>query len=186
ALLGGAPAVSVWRPEVWLGGYRFASPFFLFFYWPVAECLRRLARLERSGTLAAAVALSLAATSATVHAARTADFVARPVVPLAEVARFYGDGYNRLAETLGAPAPSLLAPDVGGTLLTSRLRVYARGGLCDAVAPRPLRSDPAAFHRYVLEETRPTFIHVHGPWSLWAAFHSDPRFARSYVPLRAP
>jgi len=43
--------------------------------------------------------------------------------------------------------------------------------------------DPPAFHEYVLESARPTFIHFHGSWGVAAALHSDPRFARDYVPL---
>jgi hypothetical protein len=73
---------------------------------------------------------------------------------------------------------------MGGTLLVSRLRVFDLVGLCDRDAARTLRSDTPAFHRYVLEEVRPTFIHVHGPWSGWAAFHSNPLFAEAYVPIR--
>jgi Dolichyl-phosphate-mannose-protein mannosyltransferase len=171
-------------PEDWMGEYRFATPFLLFFYWSAAEGARRLAAGPRRGIVAAILGLALVATSAVVHASRTADFAARPVVPLADVARFYGDGYNRLADVLGAPSPSLLAPDLGGTLLVSRLRVYDLVGLCDAVTARTLRSDSAAFHRYVFDEVRPTFVHVHGPWAGWAAFHSDARFEASYAPIR--
>jgi hypothetical protein len=171
-------------PEDWMGEYRFATPFFLFLYWSLGEATRQLALRPGRGLVAIALALCLAATSAAVHASRTADFAARPVVPLADVARYYGDGYNRLADVLGAPSPSLLAPDVGGTLLVSRLRVYDLVGLCDAVTARTLRRDSAAFHRYVFEEIRPTFVHVHGPWSGWAALHSDPRFAAEYAVIR--
>jgi hypothetical protein len=179
-----AAAAYVLMPQDWMGEYRFATPFFIFFYWALAEALGRVAETARGLGVAAALGALIAATSATVHAPRTAAFARGPVVPLAGVARFYGDGYNRLAEVLGAPAPSLLAPDVGGTFLTSRLRVYDLVGLCDATAARTLRSDTAAFHRYVFEEARPTFIHVHGPWARWAAFHSNPRFTASYVALR--
>ena len=36
----------------------------------------------------------------------------------------------------------------------------------------------------MLDEVRPTFIHVHTPWAGWAAFHKNPRFERDYVPIR--
>src|SRR5262249_42888378 len=92
-------------------------------------------------------------------------------------------GFNRLADALGAGPSSLLAPDLGGTLLVSRLRVYDLVGLCDRTAARTLRNDAAAFHRYVLAEARPTFVHVHGPWSEWAAFHAHPGFVASYAAI---
>jgi hypothetical protein len=43
--------------------------------------------------------------------------------------------------------------------------------------------DTRAFHDYVFEDVRPTFIHVHGSWAGWAALHEDPRLARDYAPL---
>jgi len=43
--------------------------------------------------------------------------------------------------------------------------------------------DRRAFHDYVFETARPTFIHIHSSWADWAAPHADPRFARDYAPL---
>jgi hypothetical protein len=182
-----ATAAYMLMPEDWMGEFRFATPFLIFFYWSLAEALQRLGTPAggawRSG-LAAAAGLCVLATSVAVHAPRTAEFAAGPVVPLSGVARYYGDGFNALADALGVRRASLLAPDMGGTLLTSRLAVYDLVGLCDREAARTLRSDSTAFHRYVLEGIRPTFIHIHGAWSGWAGLHADPRFVAAYAPIR--
>jgi hypothetical protein len=104
-------------------------------------------------------------------------------VPFARIAEF-GRAYERLALRVRGPAPSLLAPDLGGTLFESRrLRVYDLVGLCDRTVARTLMGRTADFHAYVFEHARPTFIHVHGAWSGWARLHEDPRFARDYAPL---
>jgi hypothetical protein len=173
-------------PLDWMGEYRFATAFFLFFYWALAETIAMLWTAEGLEPRASAVAfaLALAAGSAMTHAPRSAAFLSGPIVPFAAVAEFYGNGFNHLAEQLPVPRPSLLAPDVGGTLYYSRLRVYDLVGLCDRTTARTLTTDTAAFHHYVLEDVRPTFIHVHGPWAGWAAFHQSERFKQDYVAIR--
>jgi hypothetical protein len=121
--------------------------------------------------------------SASVHVPRSQDFARGPVTPFSHVVAFYGDGFNRLADALPDRQASLLAPDVGGTLFASRLRVYDLVGLCDATTARTLMTDTAAFHRYVLDNVRPTFIHVHDTWADWAVFHRSERFRRDYAPI---
>ncbi len=158
----------------------------VFAYWTVAELWGELWRTSASPALRVAVALGIAAVtadSAARHAERSSDFASYSITPFKRVAAFAGDGYNALAEALGAERPSLLAPDVGGALYYSRLRVYDLVGLCDRTTAQTLTRDTAGFHHYVLEEIRPTFIHVHGPWSEWASFHASPLFARDYVPI---
>lgn len=173
-------------PLDWMGEYRFATTFFLFFYWALAEMLAGLwARGTRAPRVAAAgLALAAVAASVFVHVPRSADFASGPIVPFAEVAAFDGHGFNRLAEELPPGELSLLTPDVGGTLYYSRLKVYDLVGLCDRTAARTLTTDTAAFHRYVFEQLRPTFIHVHRSWAGWAAFHTSERFQAEYVPVR--
>jgi hypothetical protein len=116
------------------------------------------------------------------HADRSKAVADAPVTAFADIERF-ALGYNQLAATLGRPEASLLAPDLGGALWASTLRVYDLVGLCDRTTARTLTRDTPAFHRYVFEEARPTFIHVHGPWSGWAALHRSPAFERDYLPI---
>jgi hypothetical protein len=183
----GVAAVSyVLLPEDWMGEYRFATPFILFLCWSLAEAVRVVHGDGRSGRrlAAAGLALGLAAGSAAVHGPRLGEFAARPVVPLESVARYYGHGYNRLADVLDLRGASLLAPDMGGTLLVSQLAVTDLVGLCDRTTARALRSDTTAFHRHVFEVVRPTFIHVHGAWSGWASLHAAPALGTEYVAIR--
>ena len=184
--LGLALAAYLMMPADWMGEYRFATGAIVFAYWVVADLFGEAWRTSASPALRVALALVLAAVtadSAVRHAERSADFASYSITPFKRVAAFAGDGYNALAEALGAERPSVLVPDVGGALYYSRLRVYDLVGLCDRTTARTLTRDTAGFHRYVLEEIRPTFIHVHGPWSEWASFHASPLFARDYAPI---
>jgi hypothetical protein len=117
-----------------------------------------------------------------IFAARTLSFASDPTVPLDEIAAFDGDGFNRLAEVAGVTHASLLTPDLGGTLLKSRLRVFDLGGLCDERIARAMSNGQLNdLHRYVFEEVRPTFIHTHGRFTDATRLNDDPRFERDYV-----
>jgi hypothetical protein len=186
--LGLATGSYLLMPADWMGEYRFATAFFLFFAWSLAEVA--LAVLDLGGRLQGAVAagavafsLLLIAETAVVSAPRSSAFAANPVVPFAKVEAFGADGYNRLAQILGLSSASLMTPDVGGALFGSTLRIYDLVGLCDRVAARTLTHDTTAFHDYVFAAARPTFIHVHGAWAQWAALETDRRLQRDYVPL---
>ena len=137
-------------------------------------------RLRPSVAIAAPV---LVAATAFLHGARSRDFAQNPVVPFSRVAAFSGRGYNRLADIVGGPGASLLTPDMGGTLFYSTMKVYDLAGLCDREIARTLRSDHPAFLRYVFDEVRPTFIHVHASWAEWADLSADPRLRRDYVAI---
>jgi hypothetical protein len=180
-----AAAAYVLLPPDWMGEYRFATGFFLFFYWSLAEALAFAGTLlggRRLRHVVPACALLLVAQSATSHAERTQEFVHNPTVPFARVSRFARD-YDALAARLGPGPYSLLTPDLGGMLFFSRMRIYDLGGLCDRTIAKTLMGNGEAFRDYVFAATRPTFIHVHGTWSDWAALHKDARFARDYAPL---
>jgi hypothetical protein len=185
--LGLATAIYMMMPVDWMGEYRFATAFFVFAYWYAGEVLAGVAQSDRCGTrlrVVIAVAASLlVAVTALRHGARSRAFALDPVVPFSRVAAFGGRGYNRLADIVGQPGASLLTPDMGGTLFYSTLKVYDLAGLCDSVIARTLRSDRPAFLRYVFEEVRPTFIHVHASWAEWADLAADPRLGRDYVPI---
>ena len=177
-------------PLDWMGEYRFASPFFLFFYtyitalaWLLCGLTRR-AQARRRWTFAIVVVLLVAGTL--IHVARrSVAFAYNPTVPLAVVAEYYGHRYNRVAAALGLDSGSLLAPDLGGTLLYSNLVVFDLGGLCDRTVARTIGRDQRAFHDYIFGQVRPTFIHIHSAyWARLAFLDADERFGRDYVAIR--
>jgi hypothetical protein len=182
-----AMAVYMVMPVDWMGEFRFATPFFVFFFWFGGELVAALAAaqpataaLRRLAALATAIFVLQAAT---IFLARSRRFAADPTVPLAVATRFGGHGFNRLAAALPGRQPSLLTPDLGGVLLDSELRVYDLAGLCDPVIARTLHERPQALRDYVLGEVRPTFVHTQGAFTRSSALHVDPRFARDYVAL---
>jgi hypothetical protein len=180
-----AAATYVLMPPDWMGEYRFATAFFIFFYWALGEALAwawTALGTSRARVLAPALLVSISLESAAIHASRSVDFALGPTVPFARITRF-AHAYDTLAATLGPGPHSLLTPDLGGMLFHARLRIYDLAGLCDRTIARTLMGDGAAFRDYVFATTRPTFIHVHATWADWAALHTDPRFARDYVPL---
>lgn len=178
-----ASAAYLLLPPDWMGEFRFATGFFIFFYWLLGEAAAALWTAWPRGRwlVPAGLALLLAETTA-VHAARTAEFAAAPAVPFARISTF-ARAYDRLAAGLGPGRHSLLTPDLGGMLFHARLAIYDLAGLCDRTVARTLMEDTPAFHEYVFATVRPTFIHVHGSWADWARLHRDPRFARDYAPL---
>jgi hypothetical protein len=172
-------------PPDWMGEYRFGTGFFLFFYWSMGEALSWLWTALASVRARAGVPAFLAVLvllSAGAHARRTREFAAHPTVPFARIAQL-ARGYDTLAAAVGRGPYSLLTPDLGGMLFFSGLRIYDLAGLCDRTVARTLMGHRDAFHDYVFTNARPTFIHIHGTWSDWAALHGDPRFARDYVAL---
>jgi hypothetical protein len=171
-------------PEDWMGEFRFATAFLLFFYWALAETARSwLEALPTPRRILLAVGLvGVLATNTFLQWQRLRTFSSAPIVPLEEVASRFGRGFNRLAEALPtAPSASILLPDVGGTLLESRLRVFDLAGLCDATIAATLAHDTRALHGYVFDRLRPTFIHVHGGWAGLAGFSENPRLAEDYA-----
>jgi hypothetical protein len=170
-----------------MGEFRFATPFFLFFYWSGAELAAALAAaMPPAAGLRPAVAIATAvfvAQAGIIFGARSQRFAEDPTVPLAVAARFGGQGFNRLAAALPDRRASLLTPDLGGVLLISETRVYDLAGLCDPVIARTLHERPQALREYVLGEVRPTFVHTQGAFTRSSALHLDPRFARDYVAL---
>jgi hypothetical protein len=183
--LGIASAAYLALPPDWMPEYRFATGFFVFLYWGLAETLAWLWSLSPrrvSRAIVAAAALAVVATSGHVHAARTRDFQENPTVPFARIEEF-ARGYNGLSIALGSEPHSLLTPDLGGMLYDSHLRIYDLAGLCDRTVAHTLMGQSAVFREYVLANVRPTFIHFHGNWGGTASLHDDERFLRDYVPV---
>ncbi|HVT17737.1 MAG TPA: hypothetical protein VHQ90_16355 [Thermoanaerobaculia bacterium] len=175
-------------PVDWMPGFRFATPVLPFLYayalslaGTLGEALVASARHRRLAAnlgVAAALGLSLAT-----FCGPSLAFAARPTVPMAQVARDFGLGFNRYAAMLRVRDASILLPDLGGTLYSSRLRVYDLAGLCDRTIARTLRHHQHDFYDYVFARLRPTFIHTHEYWTAAAHLEADPRFRRDYVPL---
>jgi len=182
-----AGVVYLLLPSDRLGEYRFASPFFVFFYgylvtlaWSLCAITTRPHTARR--TFAIVLVLLIIGT---LHqtARRSVAYARNAPVPLEFVAEMFGHRYNRVAAALGLEAASLLVPDMGGTLLYSKLTVFDLGGLCDRTIARTMGKDQRAFHDYVFAHLRPTFIHVHDNWTEEADFDRDERFRRDYVPI---
>jgi hypothetical protein len=176
-------------PKDFMGEYRFATPFFLFFYtyvvalaWLLCTSMRTAPAVKRL-IFAMVIALLVAGTLAQA-ARRSVAFAAHPATPLARIAEYFGHRYDRLAEALELDSATLLTVNQGGSLLYSHLRVFDLGGLCDRTIARTLRRDQPAFYDYVFDQLRPTFIEVHGPWIRITALDADPRFTRDYTVLK--
>jgi hypothetical protein len=184
AYAGAAPYLLL--PHDWMPEYRFATPFFPFVYAcgvALALSLGEMLPAERRRLPALAGGLAAVGLSLVLFAPRTVLFAAAPTVPFEEVVWKFGLRYNRFADVLGLRQASILLPDIGGTLWTSRLRVFDLAGLTDPVIARTMDNDPEAFYDYVFEHAKPTFIHTHHYWTLKAGFDYDPRFTRDYVAL---
>lgn len=175
-------------PPDWMGEFRFATPWFVFAYLgtlvtlDVAISLIKTSPL-RTTILISALAFVLTLPSLFSFADRTLTFKSKPTVPFKRVVETMAEPFNEYARRLNLADASLLVPDAGGTLFYSNLRIYDLGGLTDKILARTLARDRQALHDYILQETKPTFIHVHGTWARDAYLDGDPRFRRDYVPL---
>ena len=184
-----AALIYILLPGDWMREYRFASPFYSFFYAAAGLLAVSVARelipdtgrrKVAGGVLAAAAVLGLAVG---LFLPRSRAYAASPALPFTMVEKKNGHRFNRFADDLGVREGSFLVPDIGGALWSSRLRIYDLAGLTDRTVALTLKKDPAAFHEYVFGVARPTFILAHGPWAYTAVLNRDPRFARDYVPL---
>ena len=170
----------------WMALYRFATP-----VWVLAAAVAALSAValwEAEGARGRAV-LVMALTGALVlahtgQAAREASFRAHPTLSMCFVAERYGQVFNTYAERLGLRHATVALPDLGGTLLTTRLRVLDLAGLTDRrIADAYASGDMRALRDHVLRAERPELLHVHGAWvnkpGLTAARLAD----AGYVPL---
>jgi len=176
-------------PPDWMRESRFCSLFVVAFYAVVAlqvlylaqGSARRVASRAMTGGLAVTAVVLVA--SAGWFADRSIAFSQEPTVPMSEVERYFGDRFEGYARLLGVQDPSLLTLDIGGLLYESDLRVYDLVGLTDKTIARTLQDDPQGFHDYVLGELKPTFIHTHGIYAVYAELDNDPRFRKLYRPI---
>ncbi|MGW6153770.1 hypothetical protein ACWFRM_11625 [Streptomyces sp. NPDC055144] len=151
----------------WMALYRFATP-----VWVLAAAVAALSAVvlwEAEGTRGRGV-LVLALTGALVlahtgQAEREASFKAHPTLSMCFVAERYGQVFNTYAERLGLRHATVALPDLGGTLLTTRLRVLDLAGLTDRrIADAYASGAMRALRDHVLRAERPELLHVHGAW----------------------
>ena len=175
-------------PFDWMEEYRFGTPFFPFLYAYAVTLAANLGEMlfpdpARRRLPALVAGLAAVGLSLGLFASRSILFAAAPTVSFQEVVEKFGHRYNRYADLLGLEQPSILLPDVGGTLWVSRLRVYDLVGLTDRTIARTLEKNPEGFYDYIFDEAKPTFIHLHHYWTLQAGLDHDPRFQQDYIPL---
>ncbi|MFH8485366.1 hypothetical protein [Streptomyces longisporoflavus] len=170
----------------WMALYRFATP-----VWVLAATVLALAvgavwraesRRARAVTVCAlAGALLLSVTG---QAAQNGKFSHRPTLSMCYVAERYGHTFNAYAAHLGLRDATVALPDLGGTLLTTRLRVVDLAGLTDRrVADAYAAADPAALRDHVLNDVRPELLHVHAAWTRRTGLTPPLLAAAGYVPL---
>ncbi|MEV1020910.1 hypothetical protein [Streptomyces sp. NPDC050264] len=171
----------------WMPLYRFATPVWVLgsavaalAVTAVAGAARPRARVLLGCAVAGALVLSLAG-----QGARGAGFRREPTLSMCWVADRYGRTFDAYADRLGLrPGATVALPDLGGTLLTSRLRVVDVAGLTDRrIADAYAAHDKAALTHYVLTETRPELIHTHGTWPGKSGLTAARLTAAGYVPL---
>ena len=93
--------------------------------------------------------------------------------------------YNAFADELGLEHPTLLLPDLGGTLLLSRARAIDVAGPCDrdVAAIYHERQPPAMLAAYILDHVKPDLIHIHDYWSYRSGLPGNPQFRMEYADL---
>ncbi|MEU8893595.1 hypothetical protein [Streptomyces sp. NPDC048442] len=170
----------------WMSMYRFATPVWsvgalaaglvLVAAWPALPARGRPALVTT-----AVVALVLSAAGRQDADAR---FEAHPTVPMCYVAQRYGETFNSYADQLGLDEATLALPDLGGTLLTTRLTALDVAGLTDRpLADAHATHDAARVRDHVLRKVRPEFIHVHSAWTRRTGLTGEALAAHGYVPL---
>jgi hypothetical protein len=171
----------------WMGEYRFATPI-----WPLAALTATIAAARvlpqvgiRARTAVAVVAGVAVGLSGFGWLSGGVEFRQRPTVPMCAIAQSTGAAINGYADILGISGGVLVAPDVGGTALTSRFEIVDFAGLASAPVVRFYRAnDMRGLRDYVFDEIRPAFITTHFVWSAHSGIVSDPRMAADYVQIR--
>jgi hypothetical protein len=178
----GVLAYAALEPD-WMAQYRFATP-----VWALSALVGTLATgkvftyLGRRGRAGLVVVLVAAMIPSGVGlAAASQRFRDNPTFPMCLVAERFGRVFNGYADILELTDASLLAPDLGGTAMTTRLRVVDMAGLAEPRIARYTRdNDKAGLRDYVFDEVKPTFITSHGVWNGGTGVALDPRLDRDY------
>jgi hypothetical protein len=163
----------------WMPQNRFATPIWALSAMAVAigavltlEQSRFRARVLWSVTAVAVLALSLP-----VQRTDFLSFRKNAPVAMCTIAN-EGKDFNTLANILDVKQGSLLIPDIGGVLLTTRLTVIDSAGLANsAIAKAYQNNDHKAMNDYIYGQAKPTFVQVHAAWMIPA---EDPRLKQDY------
>lgn len=177
-------------PNDWMGEFRFATPFFVFFYGSLIIFADRLINIWSGGILRKSLIVLLVAMfvgiSLVPFVGRTTEFKNSPTISFKEVsekARLFND----FASEFEISEASVLSPDIGGLLFYSELKVIDLAGLTDKKIAesfgrsRREENNSPGFYEYIFETVKPSFIYIHSDWSYAADFDSDLRFRRDYV-----
>ncbi|WP_372345096.1 hypothetical protein [Streptomyces sp. KL116D] len=179
-------AYGVLAPD-WMPLYRFATPVWVLgaavaalAVTAVWDGARPRARAALALSLAGALTLSVAG-----QQQRDEGFRREPTLSMCWVADRYGRTFDAYADRLALrPGATVALPDLGGTLLTSRLRVVDLAGLTDRrIAAAYAAGDRAGLRRYVVREVRPELLHVHAAWVGRTGLTRARLAAAGYVPL---
>ncbi len=178
-------AYCVLRPD-WMAQFRFATP-----VWALAALVVMICAAEvlavLGGRWRALVVLVLVAAlipSGVTWAGDADRYRADSDVPLCWIALRFGRYFNGYADILGLNKGTLLAPDMGGSSLTSRLRLIDMAGLTDSrIADIKAGTADVSLADYVFEDLEPTFVHSHGIW-MQSGLTIDPRMSRDYYRIQ--
>lgn len=176
-------------PLDWMGEFRFASPFFVFFYSFLGIIVSAFLSMTIKKpafriALIAVLGIVFIASTAILGLPRSRRFAADSPLKFFRVARVLAYRFNCYADMLGIGDTTLLCPDAGGTLYFSRHVIYDLGGLCDRTIGRTLEKDTQKLKDYIFDDIKPTFIQIHDYWSMITDLEYDPRFRRDYLPIR--
>lgn len=173
----------------WMGQFRFATPVWSLTALAGTVAVGRillLPGLRRRIIAGVALAASLYAAQVS-FTPMISDAAAKPVVPLCAVTERNGEVFNAYADIAGlGDNATLLLPDLGGSSLTSRLRLRDIAGLVDApVADFYKTSDMPGLRNYIFDKMKPTFIQVHDNWTDAVSVDGnfDPRLQRDYFEI---
>ncbi|WP_232665543.1 hypothetical protein [Pseudonocardia sp. TRM90224] len=178
----------------WMVQLRFATP-----VWALGALLTVLSAAQLAAafwsgrrllTAAGVVVLGAAAvSSAPAMWEASVEFTDDPTIGVCVVTEHSGRMVNSYAAALGlpnaaAPNPSVLAPDLGGSAMASKLRLVDLAGLADAQIARFWASENyPAFADHIYDVVKPTFIKAHEFWFSEPGLDEDPRLERDYVEI---
>jgi hypothetical protein len=177
-------------PPDWMGEYRFATPFIAFFYLTCFILLNLSLNNKHKkhfyGYLACiALISSCIIITCTDFYKRSLDFSKKNLVNFITI-QTLALKFNNFVDFFKIENPSLLTPDIGGHLYSSKLKIFDLGGLCDRTIANTFNKITGKdnFYNYIFKEIKPTIILTHSIWARLTQFDNDPRFRRDYFPLQ--
>ncbi|WP_280407274.1 hypothetical protein [Nocardia brasiliensis] len=181
-------AYCVLEPD-WMAQFRFATPVWalgaVVFAISAGELLAKLHLYRRVLVVLALVGALIP--SGVAFADASGSYRANSDVPLCWIVLRFGEVFNGYADILELDRGSLFTPDMGGSSLTSRLRLIDMAGLVEArIADIYAGKDHTDLSDYIFDEIKPTFVHTHGAW-MGNQITVDPRIDRDYYRIhRSP